>query len=258
MCGRFVSLEEAVAAPGLRLVVTEGIPGPWVESAKSILHVKGIDHLRIRHRAGEANAGLVAWTGINNAPVAVLGNDAPRPGWSDILVMAERIAPMPSLIPIDETERARMFGMAHALCGEDGFGWNKRLLFFARAEAAMASAPPEAQTAFDSLRRKYGAGDVARAQTRVLAVMAMLTSELDMQARRGSPYYLGDRLTALDIYSACFMAMIRPLPQECCPLDDMMRATYTEQDPVLVDAAAALLEHRDRIYERHLELPMRL
>lgn len=256
--GRFVPLEAAVAAPGLRLVVTEGIPGPWVESAKGILHVKDIDHLRTRHRAGEANEGLVAWTGINNAPVAMLDDEPPRAGWSEILVMAERIAPSPPIVPIDESQRALMFGMAHALCGEDGFGWNKRLLFFARAEEAMAAAPPEARAGFDSMRRKYGAGDRRRARDRVLSVMTMLTARLAEQAQRGTPYYLGEGLTALDIYSACFMAMIRPLPQDICPLDDAMRATYTEQDPLLVDAACALLDHRDHMYEHHLERPMRL
>lgn len=254
----FVPLEAAIAAPGLRLVTTEGIPGPWVEAAKGILHVKGIDHVRVRHRAGEANIDLVAWTGINNAPVAVLDDELPRAGWSEILVMAERIAPDPALIPADERGRARLFGMAHALCGEDGFGWNKRLLFFARAEAAMAAAPAEASGGFNVMRRKYGAGDASRAYGRVLSVMAMLSDILADQARRGSGYLIGDTLTALDIYSACFTAMIRPLPEALCPMSDALRATYTEQDPVLVDAAAAMLDHRDRIYEAHLELPMRL
>ena len=54
--------EKAVPAPGLRLVVTDGIPGPWVESARGLLHVKSID----------------------NAPVAVLDDEAPRAGWADI------------------------------------------------------------------------------------------------------------------------------------------------------------------------------
>ncbi|AMK19996.1 hypothetical protein K663_18176 [Sphingobium sp. MI1205] len=256
--GRYVSLADAVHAQGLRLVVTAGIPGPWVEAAKSILWVKRIDHLRVHHQAGAVNAPLTEWTGANSAPVAIFEDEPPRAGWAEILALAERIAPLPALIPADERDRATMFGLAHALCGEDGFGWNKRLLFFARAEVAMAAAPDEAREGFDRMRRKYGAGDAYRAHGRVLSVLGLLTDRLREQMARGSRYLVGDTLTAADIYCACFMAMVRPLPQDHCRLDDAMRATYTEHDPALVEAAADLLAFRDRIYADHLELPMRL
>lgn len=256
--GRYVPVADAVRAHGLRLVVTEGIPGPWAEAAKSIMWVKRIDHLRVHHQAGAVNADLVEWMGTNSAPVAIFNDEPPRAGWADILALAERMGSEPALIPADERDRAAMFGIAHALCGEDGFGWNKRLLFFARNEAAMAVAPDSAREGFDRMRRKYGTGDAARAHGRVLSVLCFLTNRLREQGARGSRYLVGNTLTAADVYCACFMAMIRPLPQHHCPLSDAMRATYTEQDPALVEAAADLLDFRDRIYADHLELPMRL
>jgi hypothetical protein len=40
-------------------------------------------------------------------------------------------------------------------------------------------------------------------------------------------------------------------------MDARQRAAYTVRDPLLLAALdPILLEHRDRIYERHLELPV--
>jgi len=51
--------------------------------------------------------------------------------------------------------------------------------------------------------------------------------------------------------------MVAPLPPKHCPMPDFMRHSYTGLTPELADALdPILLEHRDRIYERHIELPM--
>ena len=53
--------------------------------------------------------------------------------------------------------------------------------------------------------------------------------------------------------------MLRPLPHELCPMPDMLRAAYGGLSPTLAKALdPGLLEHRDRIYERHLQLPIDL
>jgi hypothetical protein len=51
--------------------------------------------------------------------------------------------------------------------------------------------------------------------------------------------------------------MLQPLPADLNPMSDMLRGAYGSLTPeieTLLDPA--LLAHRDRIYERHLELPL--
>ena len=70
---------------------------------------------------------------------------------------------------------------------------------------------------------------------------------------------IGDTLSAADVYSATFMAMFRPLPEEVCMMHPASRASFELLD---AETAAALdpvlLEHRDMMYARHLELPLSL
>jgi glutathione S-transferase len=257
----YVPIDRARTMPGLKLVATPGIPNPWTEAAKGILHVKALDHARIAQIAGEKNEALVAWTGINSAPILIHDGTPPKSGWIEILLLAERLAPEPPLIPADERERATMFGMAHALCSEDGFGWNRRLLFFADAEAALDKLGDSVdRDGFDRMNRKYGhGGDAAHVRARLGSILGMLSAHLLASRDAGSRYYLGDRLTALDIYSATFMAMIRPLPLALCPIGADLHASYTATDPAITGAADDILfAHRDFIYAEYLELPMRL
>jgi len=257
----YVPIERARTMPGLKLVATPGVPNPWTEAARGILHVKRLDHLRVAQQAGEANEALVAWTGINSAPILIHDDPPPRSGWIEILLLAERLAPEPALIPADEGARAAMFGMAHALCAEDGFGWNRRLLFFADAEAALARLGDSVdRDGFDRMNRKYGhGGDAAHARARLASILRMLSAHLLARHAEGQRHYLGDRLTALDIYSATFMAMVRPLPLDLCPIAADLHASYTATDPAITGAAHDILfAHRDFIYRDYLELPVRL
>ena len=64
---------------------------------------------------------------------------------------------------------------------------------------------------------------------------------------------------ALDIYSAAFTVMFKPLPPQDCPMPDALRATFEEMDDAVRDAFdPILLEHRDFIYQTHLDLPLTL
>jgi glutathione S-transferase len=110
------------------------------------------------------------------------------------------------------------------------------------------------------MARKYGysAEQAAVADARVIEILELLSSVLREQGERGSDFFVGTSLSAVDIYWATFAAMIAPLPPEQCPMDDMMRGSYTLTDPKTLAAAdPALLEHRDRIYRDYLELPLR-
>ena len=82
---------------------------------------------------------------------------------------------------------------------------------------------------------------------------------LEDQKAKGSPYFIGDSLTALDIYWAAFATLITPLPEEICPMGDMNRFMYTNTDATVQAAVNPLLmEHRDFMYKEHLELPVQL
>jgi glutathione S-transferase len=256
----YVPVAQARSRRGMRLAVTRGVPGPWGEAAKAILHVKCIPHIRIAQETGEANAALVAWTGINSAPIAIWNDEPPRAGWAEILMLAERIAPEPSLIPADERDRATMFGLAHELCGEDGYGWNRRLIFFEAMRAAAEAGAGLDLAKLGRLRAKYPPGGSAdRARGRLIAILGLLSARLRAQHALGRRHYVGEALSAIDIYGACFAAMIRPMAIDRCPAGPELIEAYTERDPgILAAADPLLLRHRDFIYETYLELPMRL
>ena len=59
----FVSVAEAKAQEGIRLVLTAGAPGPWGEAIKGMLRVKKIPFVRVRQEAGTDNAELVRLIG---------------------------------------------------------------------------------------------------------------------------------------------------------------------------------------------------
>ena len=257
----WLSVEEARGQRGLRLALTAGIPGPWSESAKAVFHVKKIPFLRVRQDGGQPNDALFAWTGERNAPLAVLDDEPARSRWTDILFLAERLAPDPSLIPSDPRERATMFGLAHEICGQEGFGWWRRLMLLHPMLVAAPDPIPAPLQIVATLGARYGysraAGEAAPA--RVAAILAMLSEVLRAQHGRGRRFFVGDALSAVDLYWAAFAAMVEPLPDDLCPMAAGLRRGYVLADPTARAAAdPILLEHRDLIYRQYLELPVRL
>ena len=254
----FVDLEEAKRRSGLRLVVVGGVPSPWGEAAKAILHVKEIPFVAVRMTPGDA--ALQAWTRQASAPVAVYEDEAPRGGWAEILLLAERLAPDPRLVPEDAAERAGLFGLAHEICGEMGLGWCRRLQgIVATLESGEGRGFPKPIAEYLGGKYGYRPGIGPEAQRRVLELLGLLSARLHAQRESGSDYYLGDRLSALDIYSAAFMATFRPLPPEQCPMPEMFRAAFASLDAETEEALdPILLEHRDRLYAKHLALPLEL
>lgn len=255
MAFEYVSVEEAIERPGLRMVVVGGTASPWGEAAKGFLHIKNIDWTAVR--LDYRDEKLKAWAGQRSGPVAIYGDERPRTGWADILLLAERLAPTPTLLPADPADRALVFGLSHEICGEEGLGWTRRLQLVhsgLKGEGGF----PEAVCRY--LAKKYGYRPEA-AETfgrRVVDLLTMLAARLHAQGKAGSRYYVGDRLTAVDVYSATFMGLFRPLPPEHSP-EENSRAVFefldaetgASLDPVLFD-------HRDMMYAEHLELPLSL
>jgi glutathione S-transferase len=257
---QYVEVEQAVNMPGLRVVLSPGVPGPWSEAAKGILHVKKIPYVKVRQDLGGENLPLLKWTAQTTAPAFVYNDERPRSLWIDQLYLAQRLGPQPPLIPINIEERALMFGLSNELCGENGFGWSRRLMLL-HATLANPEVNEPAKKGASYLGRKYGydSAQAEAAPAHVAEILTALTRQLDAQRRRGSRFFVGDRLSALDIYWACFAALIQPLPDELCRISPAFRRMYTCGDATVMSAMSPrLLEHRDWIYSQYLELPVDL
>jgi len=253
----YIEVAEARERPGLRLVLTSGVPGPWGEAAKAILHVKGLAYDAVRQRGGQANEALQEWTGQSSAPVAVWNDEPPCTTSRSILWLAERLAPEPRLLPAEAEQRVVCLGVCDEIHGENGLGWCRRLGMLEPMMSAMGDDPDENPVAFMAWKYGYSAEALQRAEARVIEILSSLRARLARQKDAGRDYLVGSSLSAADLYWATFAAMLVPLPPDACPMPDGLRGMYTLAGGPITDALAPeLLAHRDFIYERHLPLPM--
>ena len=256
MTVRYVGVDEAIERRGLRMVVVGGVPSPWGEAAKGILHIKGIDWVAVRLAYDDER--LKAWAGQRSGPVAVYDDEAPRAGWQEILMLAERLAPAPPLLPAEPVARETVLRLSEELCGQDGLAWTRRLQLI---EAGARGNGGFAGRAGTYLGKKYGYSEEAGAGAgaRVVAQLGRLAARLKAQGDAGSRYCVGAALTAADVYAACVMALFRPLPQAQCAMDAGTRAALETVDTGTRAALDPILfAHRDMMYSKHLELPLSL
>jgi glutathione S-transferase len=257
---KYATIQEAKTIPGLRLILgANTVPGPWREACKGIFHVKKIPYTPVA-AAGQdgSQRELSEWTAQASAPVAIWNDERPRSTWIEQLFLAERIQPEPALIPANTDDRVAMFGISNEICGENGLGWSRRLMMI-EAGANNPNADPRAREFWRRFGGKYLYSEeaAAAAPARIASILRFLAERLERQKAKGSRFFIGDRLTALDIYWAAFAALVRPLPSEMCPMASSFRELYTEKNPTVVAAIApSLLAHRDFIYREYLELPI--
>jgi glutathione S-transferase len=257
---KYATIQEAKSMTGLRLILgAYAVPGPWREACKGIFHVKKIPFTPVT-AAGEDGSPreLIELTAQSSAPVALWNDERPRSTWIEQLYLAERLQPEPALIPADADDRALMFGISNEICGENGLGWNRRHLLI-DSTVSNPKTDPRTREFWRRFGGKYLYSEegVAAAPARIASILKFLAERLERQKARGSKFFIGSRLSALDIYWATFAALIRPLPPELCPMASSFREMYTERNPVVVDATApVLMEHRDFIYREYLELPI--
>lgn len=248
----FVDLETARAARGLRLVLVGNIPSPWSEAAKGIFRIKGVPFAAVR--LGPGDGEVRKWTRARNAPVAMYEDEPGRTGWADILELAERIAPEPSLVPAAPADRARMFGLAHELMGEGGLLWSTRLVSI---DVGLATGGergfPEPVAGYLGGKYGYVKERVSAARARIEQGWGLLAGALGERE-----YYFGDAVTALDVYSAAAVNTFELYPEERCPMWAPLRAAFESMKGEVAHPSAGIIAHRDRMYERHLELPMAL
>lgn len=254
----YLSIADGRQSRGLRLVLSAGVPGPWGEAAKAVLKARNVQYLPIAQLMMEENDDLRAWTGLRNAPISVLDDEPPVSGWLDLTILAERLGSGPSLLPASSADRARAIGLSSEICAPNGFGWYRRLLMF-EARFGPGTLPPGTPAHLVDLCRDYGftAAACAAAPQRIADILDELAAQLRRQHAAGSKYLVGDRLSLCDLHWACFSMMVAPLDEADAPMPEMVRQLYTDL-PAVVAAALdpALIAHRDRIYERHIGLPL--
>ena len=148
-----------------------------------------------------------------------------------------------------------LFGLGHQLVGEGGFGWTKRIAMLHRALTDMAPDDPERELwAYIGEKYLYTPELGEKAPARMAGILTTLHERLEVQKMAGSHYFIGDQLSALDLYWACFVALLQPLSPDLCLMGEW---PYSNPDPeVQAVLSPLLLEHRDYIYEKYLELPI--
>jgi glutathione S-transferase len=136
-----------------------------------------------------------------------------------------------------------------------GLGWCRRVAgVHDSLESDGEAGFPKAVAGYLGSKYGYRGDNGPECRRRAIDVLKLLARRLN-----GRRYYLGDALTALDIYSAAFMGILAPLDPEKCPMPDMLRKAFESKDPETAKALdPTLLEHRDFIYREHLELPIEL
>lgn len=250
----YLSPAEAIARKGLRIVLVRGMPSPWAQAAKTIFEIKGLGYAAAPLELAGTNEEIVAWSGQNSAPVVGWNDEKPIHRWQEILLLAERLAPEPQMIPADPLQRVLMWGLATEICGERGIGWNRRLQGFGRVVNSGRQNPVT-----EALIDKYGydADVLKTAAVRIAGSLGALATQLKAQQALGINYFVGDGLSAVDIYWTAFANQLAPLPEEQCPMPDAYRPGWTAREPEILAALdPILLAHRDRIFRDHFRSPM--
>ena len=252
----YVDIAMAREQSGLRLVMNKGVPGPWSQSAKYVFEVKSIPYVPVAQLGGMPNDELYEWTGHRNAPIAMYDDEPARVGWHEIVALAERLQPEPALLPADSASRADVFGIVTEIASENGLAWQRRLQLIAGLNA---SPDARVQRGGATLAERYGYSSdaLAQADRRAADIVSMLAARLHAQEATGSDYFVGGAFTAADLYWACFSQLIAPLDESVNRMPGLIRDLYTAGESAVGQAVdPILLAHRDRIYERHLSLPL--
>ena len=265
----YLTISQAKKKNGLRLVLGNyPIPGPWRESCKSVFYVKGIPYQSVRTSnedssdlligAENSQSELIEWTGQPSAPVAIWNDERPRAFWFDQLYLAERLSVDPPLIPDDINQRTLMFGTINELAGENGLAWSQRLLM---VDTPLKRLPEndENRPFWNLLGSKYGYSEekADAARLRIVDILKKTDELLSESQSTNGKYFLPSGLSALDIYSACFIGLLKPMSPDRCPMATDFRPVYSSDDSNINSAISTrILDHRDFIYEEHLELPI--
>ncbi|MEM9744329.1 MAG: hypothetical protein AAF918_16725 [Pseudomonadota bacterium] len=242
----FVSLEEAAAmTSGTRVTFIPGVPALYAEALKNICYVKGVPLIRALHpmmgvdeTTGEdRQARLYELTSQTSIPTMFHNKERPRNVWIEQLALAERLgAPdSPALLPENVEHRLEVFGLCAVILGEDGLVWNMRIL---------ADSP---------LAKKYGysAESSAAAPKKIADTLALIDRRLASQEAVGSPYLVGDSVTAADVYWATMSMSVLVPPPEIMPVTKQNKGmlkyfALNQQIPAIADVLTDRIERHQR------------
>ena len=252
----YITVDEAIARDGLRMVVVSNVPSPWGEAAKGIFHVKGLDWAAVR--LAYDNPALDAWAGQQSGPVAIYNDEPPKDGWEDILLLAERLAPEPRLLPEADTDRNAVLSLSGNIIGSRGLAWWRRLQLVAAGLNGQGGFP-EPVAKYIGAKYGFDAAMGAAASDQTVGLLNTLSDRLKAQKAAGHDYLFGEALSAADVYCAAAMALFAPLPEAQCAMNPNTRGAFNTQDAATQAALdPALIAHRDMMYTQHLELPLSL
>jgi len=106
----------------------------------------------------------------------------------------------------------------------------------------------------------YDAEETATAPGKIIDILRRLTAQLYNQTQHDSRYFIGNQLSALDIYWTCFSQMLDSLPTEVNPMPDSLRQVWGLTRKAIqaagYDIDPALLAHRDYIFPNYLQWPL--
>lgn len=246
----YLSVEEAKAQDGLRLVLTAGVPGPWSETAKALFGHHQVSYVPVRQDGGRDNPELVAWTKHRNAPIAIYNNEPPRVRWLELLDLAERLGHGTSLYPEDRQDRMLMVGLINEIAGENGFAWNARqLMLNANYEAA-------GEKAYRNPMLKEYRFDPAEIDSVKEQLNSFLSFLSQYMTNQNSDYLVADQFTAADIYWAYFSNLLSPQAPEVNAMPNFLRKSYELTATLIEPFDPILLQQRDAIFEKHLVTPL--
>lgn len=249
----FVDLATARDATGVRIVTPKGIPSPWAQAALGLFRVAGISVKAVR--GGRDTPEVTAWSRIDNYPAVLHGTEPVRSTWSAIVALAARLAPG-VLLPEDPAGRAAAMGTLEMIAGEDGLGWNARIIMIDTGLRTSGERGfPAKIAAYLATRYGHREGAVEGLRDRVRAQIERLAGELQAA---GGAYFGGARPNALDVYSATFLSPLAHLTEADCPgiLPIIVRAFGSAADELGDLIPAALAEHRFRVLREHLGFPI--
>jgi glutathione S-transferase len=249
---QFVDIDLARSSAGLRLVLIHDVPSPWSEAARWLVTLKGVPFTPVKFRVLDAT--VASWTGVHNAPVALFDAEPPVSHWSEILALAERLAPQVPLLPTDLSQRCEVYGTTHALLSPLGLCWQARLLVIETSLATGGGAGFPVPVA-RHLAAKYGHSPsaVQHAKAAAQQILIYLEQRLVAQIAKGQRYLVGSQLTALDVYCATALAALTPPPEELVPLQPRFRRMLESASAKIEwNIPGVLMDHRDFIYQQHL------
>ena len=250
-----VTIGQARQQGGLRLITRAGVPTPWAQAAKGIIELKKLKCVLAQEAADERGAQL-KWIGDPGAPFLAYEDERIRSNWIEILELAERLAPVPRLIPRRGPHRALMYGLANELCGEMGLAWSLHLLMVHRSLEKSDSRGAFPENIARKLGKEYGYTPerAATAEARVRDVLKTLSEAL------GDRKYFFRSLSALDIYWATFANMFMLLSEDEMPAISFVRDTWAGVGggQFIKEVPKNLRRLHRRMYERYLGLPLQL